>query len=198
MRITDNGVTLAGSSVVVPVDIQGADFINSGEMLPVKQAGGTTGTGTNTETDPIEIITLLTSEQVRDGNAKTVALPSLLKYKRYVIQVFNGLDQDLRVVPWNTAPAVFEDDTIGIFSTTVATDDAYSWVVPKKAAANSGVFFLNEMAPKSNAAGTKKVKSPDHLFETRFNIDGAFSLAYKASAAPTTGSITIRFIGVKR
>lgn len=196
MRITDNGVTLAGSSVVVPVDIQGADFINSGEMLPVKQAGGTTGT--STETDPIEIITLLTGEQVRDVNAKTIALPSLLKYKRYVIQVFNGLDQDLRVVPWNTAPAIFEDDTVGIFSTTATTDDAYSWIIPKKIAANSGVFFLNEMAPKSNASGTKKVKSPDHLFETRFNIDGAFSLAYKASTSPTTGSITVRFIGVRR
>lgn len=108
------------------------------------------------------------------------------------------MDQDVKVVPWNTAPALLEDDTIGFFATASTEDLAYSWTIPKKDTSNSGIFFLNEMIPKSNGVGTKKVKSPDKLFETKYNVDGSFLLAYRAPIAPTASSLTIRFIGFKR
>lgn len=200
-------VAIAELLKVVAVDIQGINLINSGESLPVHwvDAQGnpvnpsTGGGGTVTETDPVDIIDLLPSTALRDNAAKTVALPDLRKYKRYVIQVSNYCDQDIKVVPWNTAPAVLEDNTVGFFSTTAISDDSYSWVVPKKDANTSGLFYLNILEPKSNGAGTKKVKAYERLFDSVYSISGpTMMLAYKAVAAPTGGNLTIRFIGFKR
>lgn len=199
-------MTLKDLAVMLAVDIQGININNPKESLPVRwvDADGNYisfngGSGTVTETDPVDIIDLLPSTALRDNAAKTVALPDLKKYKRYVIQVLNGCDQDVKVVPWNTAPAVFEDNTTGYFSTTATTDDTYSWVIPKKDANTSGLFYLNILEPKSNGAGTKKVKDYARLFESVYSISGVtMMLAYKAVTAPTAGSLTIRFIGFKR
>lgn len=204
VRITSDSkdplvIALAEALKLVGVDIQGISLINPDEFLNVKIVGGSTGGGTVTETDPVDIIDLLPSTALRDNSAKTVALPDLKKYKRYVIQVSNYCDQDVKVVPWNTCPAVLEDNSVGIFSTTAVTDDSYSWVVPKKDANTSGLFYLNILEPKSNGAGTKKVKAYERLFDSVYSISGpTMMLAYKAVAAPTGGNLTIRFIGFKR
>lgn len=204
IRITSDSkdplvIALAEALKLVGVDIQGISLINPDEFLNVKIVGGSTGGGTVTETDPVDIIDLLPSTALRDNSSKTVALPDLKKYKRYVIQVSNYCDQDIQVVPWNTAPAVLEDNTVGFFSTTATSDDSYSWVVPKKNANTSGLFYLNILEPKSNGAGTKKVKAYERLFDSMYSISGTtMMLAYKAVAAPTGGNLTIRFIGFKR
>lgn len=199
-------IALAEALKLVGVDIQGVKMINSNESLPVRWVDeqgnpvnpGTGGGGTS-ESDPVDIIDLLSGTAVRDATAKTISLPDLKKYKRYVIQVLNGTDQDVKVVPWNTAPVVFEDGTTGYFATSASTDEVYSWTVPKKDANSSGLYFLNMMEPKSNGAGTKKVKEPARLFETMYSVSGVtMMLAYKAVTAPTAGSLTIRFIGFKR
>jgi hypothetical protein len=204
VRITSDSkdplvIALAEALKLVGVDIQGISLINPDEFLNVKIVGGSTGGGTVTETDPVDIIDLLPSTALRDNASKTVALPDLKRYKRYVIQVSNYCDQDIKVVPWNTCPAVLEDNSVGIFSTTAVTDDSYSWVVPKKDANTSGLFYLNILEPKSNGAGTKKVKAYERLFDSVYSISGTtMMLAYKAVAAPTGGNLTIRFIGFKR
>lgn len=190
---------LTTSDTVIPVDIQAIGLINSGESLPVTVVGGSVGGGTVTETDAVDIIDFVPSTQLRDSTAKTLNLPDLKKYKRYVIQVLNGLDQDIKVAPWNTAPVILEDGSVGYLATAATTDNSYSWTVPKKDANSSGLYFLNMIEPKSNGAGTLKVKEPARLFETMYSVTGTTMMfAYKAVAAPTSGSLTIRFIGFKR
>lgn len=190
---------LVTSDSAIPVDIQGVNLINSGEALNVNIVGGSAGGGTVTETDPVDIIDFVASTQLRDATAKTLNLPDLKKYKRYVIQVLNGLDQDIKVAPWNTAPVILEDGSVGYLATAATADNSYSWTVPKKDANSSGLYFLNMIEPKSNGAGTLKVKEPARLFETMYSVTGTTMMfAYKAVAAPTSGSLTIRFIGFKR
>ncbi|MFK0524770.1 hypothetical protein ACINKY_21450 [Paenibacillus illinoisensis] len=196
---------LVNSDIALTVDIGGVNLNDPKEFLNARLVDGDgnpiafSGSGSASETDAVDIIEILPSTPIRDTNAKTVPLPDLKKYKRYVIQVSNYCNQDVKVVPWNTAPAVLEDNTVGIFSTTATADDSYSWQAPKKDPNSSGIFFLNILEPKSNGAGTKKVKAYERLFDSVYSVSGtSMVLAYKAVTAPTDGSLTIRFIGFKR
>lgn len=196
-------IAIAEALKLVAVDIQGIKLINSNESMPVRwvdeQGNSVTIGGGGTETDAVDIIDLLPSNALRNNNANDISLPDLKKYKRYVIQVFNATDQDIKIAPWKSAPVVLEDESIGFFATVSTEDKAYSWTIPKKDVNNNGLFFLNTLAPKSNGAGTQKVKNPDKLFETMYSVAGVtMVLSYKAVAAPTNGSLTIRFIGFKR
>jgi hypothetical protein len=187
------------NQVMQPVDIQGISMSDSSESLPVRlvdiNGNPVDPGGSGASAAAIEITTIVNGDQLRTITEKTIALPSLLKYTRYQIQVFNGSDADIKIAPWNTNVAVLDDGSYGGFGTGT-TEDTFAWVVPKKNAINNGVFYLNDMDPKQNGAtSTKKVKDAAKLFENRFNTDGAYTLAYKAVTAPTTNGVTIKVIG---
>ncbi|MNO91466.1 hypothetical protein D3C76_830100 [compost metagenome] len=190
------------NQIAQPVDLQFISLGNDTASIPVRlvDAAGNPITigGGSSELPAVEMTTLVNSDQLRVNTAKTIALPSLLAYKSYVISVYNGTDQDIKVVPWNSAPVALEDGTIGYFATAATADNSYSWTIPKLTTGITSAFMLNTMEPKSNGAGTAKVKDPAKLFESMYNIDGAYMLAYRAPTAPTTGSVTIRVFGKRR
>lgn len=193
MRITNNSVTLAGSSVAVPVDIQGVKLVNEGEVLPVS------GAGSSSQALPVEITTIVSAVSLRDGAVKSVDFPDMTKYVRYSIYVLNTLDQAIRIAPWSDSSAVFTDASIGRWGITGEADGlTFCYMVPAKVTVGSGAYWLNELTPASTGTSSKVVATSG-LF-TRINSAGAgaLKLNYRAVATPTTGTLTIRIVGYTR
>ncbi|WP_339273736.1 hypothetical protein MKY59_21375 [Paenibacillus sp. FSL W8-0426] len=193
MRITNNAVTLAGSSVAVPVDIQGVKLINEGEVMPVS------GGGSSAQAAPIEITTIVNALSLRDGAVKSVDFPDMTKYVRYSIYVLNTLDQAVRVAPWMDSSVIFTDATIGRWGVSAEADGlSYCYTVPAKGPVGSGAHWLNELTPASTGSGTKVVSTEGLFSRVNSTGAGALKLTYRAVATPTTGTLTIRIIGYTR
>ncbi|OPG98446.1 hypothetical protein B2I21_08835 [Chryseobacterium mucoviscidosis] len=189
---------LSESKIALPMDLQGSNMKNPGESVAVTVVGGSVnGGGDNGVVTDFQ--TFVNKVVLRDGGVKAIDMPDLSKYVRYNIYVLNGLDKAVKVAPWQGTHIVLEDGTFGAWEVTSDTTNKlnYSYLIPAKSAIGNGVFFLSELTPKSNDAGTIAAQKSSGSLFTRVNTTGigAMKLNYRAEGTPTTGDLTIRIVG---
>ncbi|CAI6023077.1 hypothetical protein PAECIP112173_00329 [Paenibacillus sp. JJ-100] len=195
---------LAASDIAIPIDIQGISLKNDGEFLKVSlvdQAGNPVaiGGGATDSGGVMDFQTIVNKEVIRDGGVKVVNFPDLSKYVRYNIYVLSTLDKAVKIAPWQGTHIILDDGTIGRWAVTAdATNKLnYSYVIPPKDSIGNGVFWLNEMTPKSIDGGSVLAPKTTGSLFTRVNTSGvgALKINYQTDGSPTTGDLTIRIIG---